>query len=391
MAMDAALLEMMSWVVVYCFASSSMTLLNKAAIKAFTFPYFLCVLQNLATLFFLAIVVAIAPKDHKIFGLRVGSGFNIKMFKQWTPAVLLFTLMLVSSMSAMRTMSVTSVLVIRALTPLVTLLVEMRVLSTPQAHPEPVVPRNPAHAAAPPPPFARAAITTSLKIWLSLLTILGGSVCYVLAEVEGDLVGYVWLGVRRGPKTSPTRAAAAGTVPPSLFLARPRPLESPAAFAGEPDRRGVVSRVRQVHHWRDEPEHDGHGAVQQRHVDPAPRRAWPPPRQVSTATPEPPPPPRPSTPHSAAPPLHATRRVSWSRDTGERLGRGLFCLEGGDGTRRSSDALARRICEADAAERLTPSSSPRVACAVSRTCPRASSTWTVLRGCGWGCRCSWAA
>merc|ERR1711988_826103 len=54
-----------------------------------------------------------------------------------------------------------------ALTPLVTLLVEMRVLT----------------------------ITTSLKIWLSLLTILGGSICYVLAEVEGDLVGYVWLGV----------------------------------------------------------------------------------------------------------------------------------------------------------------------------------------------------
>ena len=109
MAMDAALYETMGWVVAYSFASSSMTLLNKAAITAFTFPYFLCVLQNLATLFFLAIVVSIAPKDHKIFGLRAGSGFSLKIFKQWSPAVLLFCLMLVSSMSAMRSMSVTKV------------------------------------------------------------------------------------------------------------------------------------------------------------------------------------------------------------------------------------------------------------------------------------------
>ena len=228
MAMDAAVFETMSWVIVYCLASSSMTLLNKAAIKAFTFPYFLCVLQNLATLFFLFIVVSIAPKDHKIFGLRVGKNFNLKMFKQWSPAVLLFTLMLVSSMSAMRSMSVTSVLVIRALTPLVTLLVEMRVLSTLPASAAPAVPRNPLTPVAPLSPCACAAITTSVKIWLSLLTILAGSICYVIAEVEGDLQGYVWLGVRSPPPEPCPACAATVRATPSP----PRLLARPLEFAG---------------------------------------------------------------------------------------------------------------------------------------------------------------
>jgi GDP-mannose transporter len=142
-----------------------MTLLNKAAIKAFTFPYFLCILQNLATLAGLAIVVSIAPKDHKIFGLKVP--FDRKMLKHWMPSVILFCTMLVSSMSAMKTMSVTSILVVRALTPLVTLVVEGRILGA----------------------------SASLRIWASLTTILAGSVCYVLAEIHGDVAGYVWLGV----------------------------------------------------------------------------------------------------------------------------------------------------------------------------------------------------
>ena len=126
MALDAAVVEMAVWICTYCLASTCMTLLNKAAIKAFPFPYWLCVLQNLATLVCLGVIVKVVAKGHKIFGLRVP--FSWKVAKAWTPATLLFCLMLVSSMSAMTTMSVTSVLVVRALTPLVTLILETRVL-----------------------------------------------------------------------------------------------------------------------------------------------------------------------------------------------------------------------------------------------------------------------
>ena len=42
----------------------------------------------------------------------------------------------------------------------------------------------------------RAGVSASLKIWMSLISILGGSVFYCMAEIEGTLVGYVWLGVR---------------------------------------------------------------------------------------------------------------------------------------------------------------------------------------------------
>ena len=70
-------------------------------------------------------------------------------------------------MSAMQTMSVTTVLVTRSLTPLVTLIFESRILS----------------------------VKASPRIWISLISILGGSVFYCMAEIEGTLIGYIWLGV----------------------------------------------------------------------------------------------------------------------------------------------------------------------------------------------------
>ena len=165
MKVDAGTVEMLSWIVAYCVASSSMTILNKAAIKAFNFPFWLCTLQNLATLAVLGVIVAIAPKGHAIFGLRVK--YSNKVVLTWTPAAILFCTMLVSAMSAMQTMSVTTVLVTRSLTPLVTLILESRILG----------------------------VTASPRIWISLISILGGSVFYCLAEIEGTLVGYMWLGI----------------------------------------------------------------------------------------------------------------------------------------------------------------------------------------------------
>ena len=217
--LDAETWNMVGWIISYCIASSSMTILNKAAIKAFDFPYWLCTFQNLATLLVLAIIVNIVPKNHKIFGLRVQ--YSNQVVFTWTPAALMFCLMLVSAMSAMQTMSVTTVLVTRSLTPLVTLVLEARVLSTlaarrPSRHP----PQSCAllsHAA----PFPRfwlllpwraeiltgtrapiADVSASVKIWLSLFTILIGSVFYCLAEIEGTTVGYIWLGVGHTPNVS---------------------------------------------------------------------------------------------------------------------------------------------------------------------------------------------
>ena len=162
---DAGTIDMVTWIIGYCIASSSMTILNKAAILAFSFPFWLCTLQNLATLAVLAIIVLIAPKGHKIFGLRVK--YSNKVVLTWTPAAVLFCTMLVSAMSAMQTMSVTTVLVTRSLTPLVTLIFESRILS----------------------------VKASPRIWISLISILGGSVFYCMAEIEGTLIGYIWLGV----------------------------------------------------------------------------------------------------------------------------------------------------------------------------------------------------
>jgi drug/metabolite transporter (DMT)-like permease len=162
---DANTVEMAGWIVAYCISSSSMTILNKAAIKAFNFPFWLCTLQNLATLLVLAFIVSVAPKGHKIFGLK--TKYDSKIVLTWTPAAIMFCVMLVSAMSAMQTMSVTTVLVTRSLTPLVTLILEVYMLG----------------------------VTASFRIWLSLFSILGGSVFYCLAEIEGTLVGYIWLGV----------------------------------------------------------------------------------------------------------------------------------------------------------------------------------------------------
>ena len=94
MKVDGGTVEMLSWIVAYCVASSSMTILNKAAIKAFNFPFWLCTLQNLATLAVLGVIVAIAPKGHAIFGLRVK--YSNKVVLTWTPAAILFCTMLVS-------------------------------------------------------------------------------------------------------------------------------------------------------------------------------------------------------------------------------------------------------------------------------------------------------
>ena len=84
----------------YALASISMMLVNKGAVKALPHPYFLCFLQNGATLAFAVVIgLYVAPDSPKL-------GFKVQLTKSitysWTPALLLFVLMLVSSLSAVR-------------------------------------------------------------------------------------------------------------------------------------------------------------------------------------------------------------------------------------------------------------------------------------------------
>ena len=115
-----------AWIAAYCIASSSMTILNKAAVQALPFAYWLCLMQNTATLGFMLLIWLIVPRDHAIFGFRVPA--SLRVLAHWTPAAALFCLMLVSSLSALSRVSVPTVLVFRSLTPLTTALLEWRLL-----------------------------------------------------------------------------------------------------------------------------------------------------------------------------------------------------------------------------------------------------------------------
>ena len=146
----------------YAAASISMMLVNKAAVKALPFPIFLCVVQNAATLVFAYIVGSAFPGHAKL-------GFKVKLTREvivtWTPALLLFITMLISSLSAMEYISVPSVLVFRALTPLVTAVCGMHVLGD----------------------------RPSTNEWLSLVLIVVGALCYLATDPSFSLPGYLWM------------------------------------------------------------------------------------------------------------------------------------------------------------------------------------------------------
>ena len=100
----------------YACASVGMTLVNKAAVKTLPHPYFLCFVQNAATLFIaLCLAHLVAPKfPSAATKLSIKVQLTAAVFKAWLPALLLFVTMLISSLSAMEFLSVPSVLVFRA-------------------------------------------------------------------------------------------------------------------------------------------------------------------------------------------------------------------------------------------------------------------------------------
>jgi drug/metabolite transporter (DMT)-like permease len=149
----------------YAFSSITMTLINKGAVKALPFPYFLCLIQNIVTLAIGTVVgVRVAP-NHAKLGLQMTRRMTRQILYTWLPALLLFVTMLISSMSAMKHITVPSVLVFRALTPLVTAAFAMQILEE-----------------RPPP-----------SEWGALAIIVVGALCYLTSDPTFSLPGYLWM------------------------------------------------------------------------------------------------------------------------------------------------------------------------------------------------------
>ena len=148
----------------YAFASVSMTLVNKGAVKAIPFPYFLCLIQNALTIVIALFVALVLAPGHDKLGLKLK--ITQAVLITWMPALILFVLMLISSMSAMKYLAVPSVLVFRALTPLATAAFSMCLL-------ENSIP--------------------SKAEWASLAVIVVGAACYLAADPSFSLYGYAWM------------------------------------------------------------------------------------------------------------------------------------------------------------------------------------------------------
>ena len=228
----SGLAETVIWVVAFCFASTSMTMLNKAAVKALPFPYWLCVLQNIATILLVgAVVSTCVPSGHPTFGLVRSLDWEVVTL--WLPAVAMFIVMLVSSLSALHAVSVPTVLVFRSLTPLCTAILESMWLR----------------------------VRYAWATWASLTLILIGAVCYVIATPrDGDSAN----NIRR----------ALGASPASILACMSARLSPGACAQGlrVAGRQSVlgrrVPRVRQGHDQQTSALADRHGA--RREPPPAP-------------------------------------------------------------------------------------------------------------------------
>jgi len=150
-------------IVGYAFSSVAMTLINKAAVKAFQYPYWLSMLQNATTLVFAVVIGTVFLPHSDRFGFRLK--VDPSVLRVWMPAVTMFVAMLISSLSAMEYISVPSVLVFRSVTPLVTSCVAVPVLGT----------------------------IPSASEWYSLLLIFVGALSYLIADPDFSLPGYAWM------------------------------------------------------------------------------------------------------------------------------------------------------------------------------------------------------
>jgi hypothetical protein len=110
---------------VYCFVGTMLTLVNKVAIQAFPAPNMLLILQNGMTVLFLQIITTTLEN-------RVGKlpHFTFQVVLTWTPLVILFVGMLLSSLVAIQHVITVFLIVMRNLTTLSVAFFEFMVLGT---------------------------------------------------------------------------------------------------------------------------------------------------------------------------------------------------------------------------------------------------------------------
>jgi len=112
-------------VLVFCLAGNGLTVLNKILVsKYFPFPSFLTFIQCLFT------AISIRLGKNVLPNIFVVEDLNLKKCISWSPLVVLFLLMLISSMLALQKVTVTSLIVVRNLTTLTTAICDIHFLKS---------------------------------------------------------------------------------------------------------------------------------------------------------------------------------------------------------------------------------------------------------------------
>lgn len=109
--------------IIYCISGTFLTLMNKVAIGIFPFTNMLLVLQNSVTVILLLFSFYLYPSSS-----RISPWLNMTIVRLWIPVVILFVLMLISSLFALAHVSVPTVIVIRNLSTLSVALLEYMIL-----------------------------------------------------------------------------------------------------------------------------------------------------------------------------------------------------------------------------------------------------------------------
>ncbi|CAF1140148.1 unnamed protein product [Adineta ricciae] len=148
--------------IIYCISGTFLTLLNKITVALFPYANLLLIVQNT---FAVVLLIFCSRYFHSTFGAL--PALNRTVLQLWMPLVLLFVLMLISSLTALIYVSVPTVIVMRNLTSLFVAFLEYLFLN---------------HK------------TNRFSIFI-LLGMLGGAGLYAKHDFTFNVQGYVWLGV----------------------------------------------------------------------------------------------------------------------------------------------------------------------------------------------------
>jgi len=145
---------------VYCVSGTLLTLVNKLAIKAVPYPNALLIIQNGVTVALLLLGSKVMPAMFQAM-----PAINLTVIKTWGPLVLLFIIMLLSSLQALIYVSAVTLIVMRNLSTLFVAFFERLILG------EEIKPMT----------------------WFALVGILVGAIMFGARDMTFNVVGYLWL------------------------------------------------------------------------------------------------------------------------------------------------------------------------------------------------------